>query len=132
MSDNTILPERRYLDMQVAISELCVIYSKPIHYRMVYRIELRNISKLGLRLLGRKWTMKDAAGRTFILEADHVFNQDPLLTPNAVFSFGGFHDFKYPPVSMELRIFGIDQLLVPFLSTPCIFPDHCFRLPGSR
>lgn len=130
MSDNTILPERRYLEMRVTLSELCLLPGAEPMYRMVFRIDMMNISKLGLRLLGRKWVMRDAADHTYIMEADHVFGQDPLLTPGAVFSYGGHHDFAHKPVAMELRLFGIDQMLVPFISTPCIFPKSCFRIPG--
>lgn len=133
MSDNTILPERPYLEMNIPISELCLAYSETREaYRMVFRLNMLNTSRLNLRLLGRKWTMRDAADRTFIIEADHVFNQDPMLTPGAVFSFGGHHDFTAPPVSMEVRFYGIDQMLVPFITTPCIFPSRCFRLPRPR
>lgn len=133
MSDNTILPERRYLEMQIPISELCIAYSAERRvYRMVFRLTMLNTGKLNLRLLGRKWTMRDANGDVFILEADHVFGQDPMLTPGAVFSFGGHHDFVHPPVSMEVRFFGVDQMLMPFITTPCIFPERCFRLPRRR
>lgn len=133
MSDNTILPERRYLEMDIPISELCRVYSEsgPL-YRMVFRLNMRNISRLNLRLLGRKWTMMDSSGNTFIMEADHVFGTDPMLTPGAVFSFGGHHDFTHPPVRMEARFFGVDQMLVPFISTPCVFPNRCFKLPRNR
>lgn len=132
MSDNTILPERHYLDMQVSLSELCLLPSQRPRYRMVFRIDMRNVSKLGIRLLGRKWMMHDAAGHLHVMEADHVYEQDPLLTPGAVFSYGGRHDFDYKPVSMELRLFGIDQLLIPFITTACRFPNHCFELPGRK
>lgn len=129
MSDNTLLPERRYLEMHVPISELCLARSATSEaYRLVFRLQMLNISRLNLRILGRKWTMRDSADHTYIIEADHVFNQDPMLTPGAVFSFGGHHDFKSPPVSMELRLFGVDQMLLPFITTPYVFPNHCFRL----
>lgn len=133
MTDNTILPERRYLEMSVPIFELCRAYAErgPV-YRMVFRLNMLNISRLNLRLLGRKWTMQDTQGNTFILEADHVFGMDPMLTPGAVFSFGGHHDFDAPPVSMEARFFGVDQMLVPFITTPFVFPSRCFRLPRNR
>ena len=77
MTDNTILPERRYLEMSVPIFELCRAYAErgPV-YRMVFRLNMLNISRLNLRLLGRKWTMQDTQGNTFILEADHVFGMD--------------------------------------------------------
>lgn len=128
MSDKTILPERHYLEMKVTLSELCLIPGAEVRYRMVFRIDMLNTCKLGLRLLGRKWVMRDEADHMHIFEADHVFCQDPLLTPGAVFSYGGHHDFAHKPVSMELRLFGIDQMLVPFISTPCVFPKNCFRV----
>lgn len=133
MRDNTILPERRYLEMSVPIFELCRAYAEHgTVYRMVFRLNMLNISRLSLRLLGRKWTMKDARGNIFIIEGDHVFGIDPMLAPGAVFSYGGFHDFIYPPVGMEVRFFGIDQMLTPFITTPCVFPNRCFRLPRTQ
>lgn len=129
MSDNTILPERRYLEMNVPISELCIAYSEDCQvYRMVFRLDMLNISRLNLRLLGRKWTMKDAEDRTFIIEGDHVFGQDPMLVPGGVFSYGGHHDFNVLPVSIEVRFFGVDQMLIPFITTAYKFPARCFRL----
>lgn len=130
MSDNTILPERRYLDINIPISEFRLISTSPQVYRLIFRIDIYNSSRLGIRLMGRKWTMTDAKERTFIIEADHVFRQDPHLSPGAVFSYGGYHDFPAPPKNLELRLFGIDQMLTPFISTPCVFKKWHFRLSG--
>lgn len=130
MSDNTILPERRYLEMGVPIAELCLISVEPTTYRVVFRINMLNTSKLNIRLLGRKWTVKDADGQVHIIEADHVFEQDPMLAPGAAFSYGGRHDFTSRPISMEVRFFGIDQMLVPFITTACAIPKRFLRLPS--
>lgn len=133
MSDNTILPERNYLEIHVPIYELCISHSPTDYvYRMVFRVSILNISRLNLRLLGRKWMMRDVNGNTFIIEGNRVFNQVPMLAPGAVFSYGGYHDFAAPPASMEVRFFGVDQMLTPFISTPGIFPARCFRLPRKR
>lgn len=128
MSDNSILAERHYLDLNVPLSDCRLISVSPKVYRFLFRLNMRNTGKLGLRLLGRKWIMCDHEGHTYIIEADHIFGQDPLLLPNAVFSFGGFHDFPEIPKSLELRIFGIDQMLTPFISQPCVFNKRHFRI----
>lgn len=130
MSDNTILPERHYLKMDISISELCVVRASPLVYRFIFRLNMLNISKLSIRILGRKWTMRDHTGNLYILEADHVFSQDPMLTPGAVFSYGGYHDFPSVPTSMEVRYFGVDQMLMPFISTPYVVPKSCLKLFG--
>lgn len=126
MSDNTILPERHYLDAHIPVHDWVVSYAygaKPI-YRLVFRLDMLNISKLSIRLLGRKWTIVDAKGNVHIVEADHVFGQDPMLPPSGVFAYGGRQDFEQVPVSMELRFFGIDQMLTPFITRPIYLPKH--------
>ena len=56
-----------------------------------------------------------------------VFNDYPTLAPGAVFSCSGCHEFDSPPVSMELRLFGNDELGTPFISAPLHFPKSCFQ-----
>lgn len=128
MSDHTILPERRYLHIQADLIEVCPMPDEPQYCRVAYRITMTNAGKLGLRMLGRKWIIHHADDTLHIIEAEHVFGSAPLLMPGEVFSFGGYRNFKQSPERMELRIFGVDQMLVPFVSLPCIFPKKSLRI----
>lgn len=121
-SDNTILPERNSLILTSPVSDFRIIYADPEPiYRFVFRVDIFNSSKLTVRLLARKWTMVSPDDNIFIIEAENVFNTSPILSPRGVFSFGGMHDFPAPPKRLELRLAGIDQLLTPFISAPCVF-----------
>lgn len=121
MSDNTILPERSFLKVTVPVTDFRLVYLQEPVYRMVFRINIFNSGKMNIRLLARKWTILDKAGNMFIIEAERVFRSYPLIAPQGVFSYGGVRDFTQPPAQMELRIVGIDQMLMPFISTPCTF-----------
>ncbi len=121
------LPQRDYLSMKLVVVEQQRLPLSGI-LRVVFRLQLRNISTGGIRLLGRKWIISDSAGHLRIIEAEDVFNQQPLLAPGAVFSHSGAHEFKEaPPTSMELRIFGADVLGDPFMTPPLVFPQRLFR-----
>ena len=96
-------------------------------YRTLFRISITNTGSHPVRLLGRKWTLRERNGNTRIIEASKVFNDYPTLNPGAVFSCSGCHEFDSPPVAMELRLFGTDELGTPFISAPLNFPRSCFR-----
>ncbi len=122
----TSLPVRDFLDMGISLMAVrCCRLPKPF-YRVIFRLRLLNASPTSVRLLGRKWQLRDTSGDTRIIEAEQVFNQRPVLTPGAVFSFGGCHDFAQPPAGMEVRFFGTDQMHTPFISPPLVFPRQCF------
>lgn len=125
----TSLPVLDFLDMGISLMAVrCIRLPSPL-YRVVFRLRLHNASPTSVRLLGRKWLLRDTAGDTRIIEAEQVFNQRPVLAPGAVFSYGGSHDFTRSPAHMELRFFGTDQTHTPFISPPLIFPRRGFRLP---
>ncbi|MCH5284993.1 MAG: ApaG domain [Akkermansiaceae bacterium] len=126
MISDAILPERSYLRMRLLAVHCSRKAPQASLWRMAFHLTLFNTSRLGLRLLGRKWVIHDTENKTHILEAEHLFGQDPMLSPGAVFAYSGYHDCPYCPTTIELRIFGIDQLLVPFISTPCVFPNSVF------
>lgn len=123
MSDHTILPERNLLAINIPASDFRIIRSPKLFYRLVFRVDVLNTSKLNLRLMARKLMMQDAKGRIFIQEAAQVFRTYPLIPPGGVFSFGCMHDFGQRPTQLEFRIAGMDQMLTPFISTPFIFTE---------
>lgn len=128
-TDSLSLPVVDVLDMGISLAGLRISrYPEPV-YHVFYRIRLHNAGEYSVRLKGRKWFLQDSTGDSRIIEAAHVFNQDPILTPGAVFSYSGYQPFARPPVQMELRFFGEDQWGSPFISPALIFPRHCFRAP---
>ena len=126
-TDNRSLPVNPGLELRLAMAGVqAQRYPRPL-YRAIFRVAICNRSQRPLRLLGRKWTLRERNGNTRIIEASKVFNDYPTLNPGAVFSCSGCHEFDSPPVAMELRLFGNDELGSPFISTPLHFPRKCFQ-----
>ncbi len=124
------LPERDFLNMGISLSAMRVSRGRTPSYRIVFRLRLMNDSSESVRLIGRKWVLRDAAGDTRIVEAAEVFNQQPVLRPGSVFSYSGQQEFSpAAPKSMELRLFGTDQENRPFITPPLVFPRQCFTIP---
>lgn len=129
IDSRTNLPERDLLDMSVAHVGMSLLRRPVPLYKLFFRLHVRNVSNTSVRLLGRKWTMRDSAGQTRIIEAGQVFNQEPVLVPGAVFAYAGQQNFDHPPVALQVRFFGTDQLNEPFITPPLVFPRYCFTLP---
>ncbi len=126
----TPLPERDCLDMGISLSGIQMRRGRVPSYRVVFRLRFMNVGEESVRLVGRKWMLRDAAGHTRIVEAAGVFNQQPVLRPGDVFSYSGCQDFSpAAPRAMELRLFGTDQSNRPFITPPLVFPRQCFALP---
>ncbi|MCQ2365384.1 MAG: ApaG domain [Akkermansia sp.] len=113
------LPVRDYLDMGVAMSALQYTRTPRPAYRVLFRLRMQNAGRGSVRLLGRKWTLRDRSGNTRIIEAEQLFNQQPVLTPGSVFSFSGCHSFDTTPTGIEVRFFGTDQRNEAFI-TPAL------------
>ncbi len=129
-AEPTSLPERDCLDMGICCSAMSVSRGPLPQYRVMFRLRLMNASDESLRLIGRKWILRDAAGNIRIVEAEEVFNQQPVLRPGDVFSYSGCQDFSpAAPRAMELRFFGTDQANRPFITPPLVFPRKCFAKP---
>ncbi len=126
----TSLPERDCLSMGISLAAMRVTRGRTPSYRVLFRLNLMNSGGESVRLVGRKWVLRDAAGETRIIEAAEVFNQQPVLKPGEVFSYSGCQEFSpAAPRGMELRIFGTDQANRPFITPPLVFPARCFRMP---
>lgn len=118
-TESRSLPVRDYLDMGVTMTTLQYTRRPRPAYRVTFRLRMANTGSGSVRLLGRKWTLRDRTGATRIIEAAHVFNQQPVLTPGAVFSYGGCHVFDTVPTGMEVRFFGTNQSNEAFI-TPAL------------
>ena len=126
-TDNRILPVCDCLDMAVSLCGVQVTRHPRPGYRVVFRLHMRNAGHSSVRLLGRKWTLRDRSGATRIIEAERVFNQCPVLAPGAVFGFGGNRMFDTVPAGMEVRFFGTDARNAPFITPPLVFPRQCLH-----
>lgn len=132
MSTNSrILPVLDCLDMGVAVSGISISRTPRPEYRLAFRLRLHNISRHSVRLVGRKWVLRERSGKTRIVEAANIFNQQPVLTPGAVFSYGGSQCFATPPTGLEISLFGVDFRNRPFITPPYSFPRSCYALPWS-
>lgn len=131
-TESRSLPVRDYLDMGFTVTALQgVRYPRPA-YRLLFRLRLTNAGRGSIRLLGRKWTLRDQEGSTRIIEAEQIFNQQPVLTPGTVFSYSGCHRFDTAPAGAEVRFFGTDSANEPFITPALVFPRRSLQLPPSR
>ena len=126
-TDNRSLPVNPGLELRLVMAGVQALrHPRPL-YRAIFRVAISNQCQRPLRLLGRKWILRERNGSTRIIEADKVFGNTPVLTPGAVFSTSGTQEFDTPPVAMELRLFGTDEYGTPFISAPLHFPRSCFQ-----
>lgn len=116
------LPELAAVRMRAALVGLQLVREPQPRYKVFYRINLLNEGQGSVRLLGRKWQLEDACGNLQIIEAAQVFNNEPVLTPGAVFSFSGCHYFDKPPAYMELRLFGQEHSGHAFITPALVLP----------
>jgi len=122
------LPEKRLLDIRISMLALRSAITrgagkKRPQYRIMFRLIIRNSSAHSLRILGRKWILRDQCGITRISSAEKIFNQRPLLVPAGIYNYAGCQDFNEgPPAHIELRFFGEDHGKQAFISQAVIFP----------
>lgn len=125
------LPVRDWLEVGISVSGIHIERKPQPEYRLVFRLHLHNGGERSIRLLGRKWMLREQNGSTRIVEASQVFNQQPVLTPGAVFSYGGCQTFSTPPAEAEICFFGTDSRNRPFITPPYSFPRQALSLPWS-
>lgn len=123
----TPLPERDFLHMEIALAAMQLARPPAPPYRLIFRINLVNTSRTGIKLLGRKWMLSENSGITRIIEAQKLFNERPVLESGSIFSLSGCHDFGTLPTNVELRLFGIDQTNTPFITPPLRFPKRTLK-----
>ena len=57
----------------------------------VYFITILNDSTERVRILGRKWIIREADGEVSVVEGDGVVGQTPVLEPGDNFSYNSYH-----------------------------------------
>lgn len=130
-TEAAMLPVLDVLHMEVTLWGMHISRHPEPRYHIIFRICMHNASDISVRLKGRKWLLQDTSGQSRIIEAEHVFNQYPVLAPGAVYSYSGCQSFSMPPAKMEVRFFGEDQRGMPFISPALIFPRHMLRVPHA-
>ena len=121
------IPTEDYLDIRLTMTGVRLPEKPGNDYQIAFRLLLANTSERSVRLLGRKWILRDQTGRTRLIEADGIFNQHPLLQPGDVFSYTGRHAFTELPTHMEIMFFGLNQAGLPFISPSFIFPKKTYQ-----
>ncbi|MGH8016708.1 MAG: ApaG domain [Opitutaceae bacterium] len=74
----------------------------------VYYLTIRNRSKLGVTLLGRKWIVIDEKGNRTVIEGDKIVGETPQLAPGESFSYNSFH-LTAGDATAEGSFHGLDQ-----------------------
>lgn len=57
----------------------------------IYFITIENRSLSTIRLLGRRWILNCAGGRTQVVEGDGIVGEKPRLRPGESYTFNSFH-----------------------------------------
>lgn len=57
----------------------------------VYFITILNGSTERVRILGRKWVVRERGGEVTVVEGDGVVGQSPVLEPGGDFSYNSYH-----------------------------------------
>ena len=57
----------------------------------VYFITILNESTERVRILGRKWVIREEGGEVTVVEGDGVVGQTPVLEPGEDFSYNSYH-----------------------------------------
>jgi ApaG protein len=74
-----------------------VIYMPSLEYPpdkphpFVYFITIENASIERVRIMGRKWVIKESGGEITVVEGSGLVGQSPLLEPGGVFSYNSYH-----------------------------------------
>ena len=80
-----------------------VVLDKLIHQRdaanlpsdrphaFIYFLTIRNLSDRKFTLLGRKWILTYADGKTEVIEGDKIVGETPTLAPGQSFSYNSYH-----------------------------------------
>ncbi len=72
----------------------------------VYFITILNGSAERVRILGRKWVVKEDGGETTVVEGDGVVGQSPVLEPGEDFSYNSYH-ITANEASVQGAFFGV-------------------------
>ncbi len=57
----------------------------------VYFISIINRSNVEVRIVGRKWIIRQANGDCLVVEGDGVVNKEPVIKPGDDFTYNSYH-----------------------------------------
>ena len=77
------------LDDVIYMPSLEAPVDKP--HPFVYFITVVNNSSERVRIIGRKWIVREQDGETTVVEGDGVVGQTPILEPGEDFSYNSYH-----------------------------------------
>jgi ApaG protein len=60
-------------------------------HAFIYFLTIRNLSDRRFTLLGRKWILAHADGKTEVIEGDKIVGETPTLAPGEEFSYNSYH-----------------------------------------
>jgi len=60
-------------------------------HAFIYFLTIRNLSDRRFTLLGRKWILSQADGKTEVIEGDKIVGETPTLAPGESFSYNSYH-----------------------------------------
>ena len=76
----------------------------------VYFITILNESTERVRILGRKWVIREEGGEVTVVEGDGVVGQTPVLEPGEDFSYNSYHVTR--PLMQVLAALFLEQPLL--------------------
>lgn len=82
---------------------------------LAFSLSIRNTGDEAVRLTGKKWIIEHADKTFDVFETSQVFNARPILLPNQVFAFNGYH-VVVPPAALHLTLLGKNDTSTPFRS----------------
>ena len=77
------------------------------HYVFAYKILIRNESDTTVQLLRRQWFIKDATGKTQVVDGEGVVGQKPVLAPGESHEYMSGCDFGTPIGQMHGHYFMV-------------------------
>ncbi len=71
------------------------------HYVFAYRIRLENVAERPVRLLSRRWQIRDEGGEDTEIEGEGVVGEQPTILPGGVYEYQSFCVLRSPRGWME-------------------------------
>lgn len=89
-------PSEQLQGLTVRLDDLRYQYGGPnvppeTPHVFIYFLTIENHSNRRVKLLGRKWIIRDDEGETLVVEGDKIVGEEPELEPGEKFSYNSFH-----------------------------------------
>ena len=117
--DSSSIPVNRYLDLKIVRATLlsrpplrkgdkAVLEDEKHDHLLAFSLSIRNEGNQAIRLTGKKWIVEHADKTFDVFESSQVFNARPLLLPDQIFAYNGYH-VVLPPAGLHLTLLGKDE-----------------------